>query len=408
MQTLFGNLILLENLLLAILLFFPILLILVDGFFRAFFLILSIFFVKGKENHALMAEQKELHLLILILANNEERIIGETLQIILTSIRNNPLADVAVIADNCEDETASIAGNLGAKVYIRSDNNPGKGKALSWFVANEAHELDSYDLVAIIDADTIVPDDFVQKAITLFSLESVMVVQSFIEPKIVKGFPLTILAGYSEILAQKIDDSARAYMKWSVPLKGTGMIFQTKILKLVCAELRTQVDDIELSIRLAEKRLQVHYYPALCVIDPKTNNATGLARQRGRWVRGQRDIWKLLKKKFDTRLSVMPWYLSLLHALLIKPKTALFILKILLGVIIIFWHSLTGINELMFFLIAGTIIIDILYYFVGLRFVENVKVYFQAMFNMPLFFLLWAVSYLYSFTPRQKWLRSRD
>lgn len=407
MQNWFGILMKLEDILLAILLFFPMILVLADSFFRALFLTIS-FFCKRNDNHALSAGLKTSRLLILVLANNEEKIIGETLNAILKSLGTNPLTDVAVLVDNCSDETAAISGSLGAKVYERSDNDPGKGKALSWFVSKAVDDLDSYDLVAILDADTIIPEDFFQHVQNAFSSEYVKVVQAFIEPKIAGGFPLTVLAGYSEILAQMVDDTARSCMGWSVPLKGKGMVFRTDIFKVICKGLKTQVDDIEISLRLAEKNIRIQYSHLLRVIDPNTDLMIGLARQRGRWLKGQRDIWK------KSKLNLAKWLisgfstLSLLQALLVKPKAAIFLVKALLGLIFIVWHPLTDNGIFFLTLILTSILVDILYYLIGLSYVENGKVYFFALLSAPLYFLLWLIGYLYSFTPGEKWLRARE
>ena len=67
-----------------------------------------------------------------------------------------------LIADNCTDETAAIARQLGATVIERQDTeNQGKGYALDYGIQYLA--TDPPDIVVLVDADCIVHEGAIAK-----------------------------------------------------------------------------------------------------------------------------------------------------------------------------------------------------------------------------------------------------
>jgi len=394
------------DIVLGILLLLPFLLVSFDTFFRALFLIITAKFISRQKAKNVDFVKQELSLIILVVANNEERIIGQTLQAILEAIKDAKSVTLALLADNCTDQTAQITANLGVKTYVRADSDPGKGKALSWLITDNVLAFKPYDLVAILDADTIIENNFVNQTRLAFLSADVKVVQSYIQPKVLTSNLIARLSCYSEILAQKIDDSARSYLGWSIPLKGKGMIFRTNVFQEIASKLSTQADDIEMSFCLLGAGILVHYCPNIQVIDLNTNVVSGLARQRGRWLIGQRQILKKIKNKIVRLLgSGLPAW-SVIYAMLVKPKVMVFLIRCTLA-FVVFEGDIQQHYFLLSLLLFG-VLVDILYYLIGLWFVENRWKYFGALLMAPMFFLFWLVSYFYSILPGQKWLRARE
>lgn len=388
------------------LLFFPLLLVLADTFFRGFFLVIAVFSSKQKKEKNI-GINKDLSLFILVVANNEERIIGQELQLVLDSIKCSNFVTLALLADNCTDQTIQIARDLGVNTYIRTGGDPGKGKALSWFTQKNASVLDQCDLIAILDADTIISTNFEYQVQMEFLSDDIKVVQAYVKPLHPKKNPIVILAGYSEILAQKIDDTARSKLGWSVPLKGKGAIFRTKLFQDISRELSTQVDDIEMSICLADFNVQVHYCPAIQVIDLNTEIVLGLARQRGRWLIGQRQIQEKINNKIIKLLRSGPSTWSLIHAMLVKPKIAVLFIKCALLAIALSWNIEGGYYFSLKIFLAFGILVDILYYLIGLMFVEDAWKYFAALLTAPIYLFFWLISFFYSIIAGEGWLRAR-
>jgi cellulose synthase/poly-beta-1,6-N-acetylglucosamine synthase-like glycosyltransferase len=101
--------------------------------------------------------QRELRLLVLIPAHNEERVIGRCLEAIAADRRPRDL--VTVVADHCTDATAEIARSLGAEVLERSEGEaPGRAQARQAGL-DHARALD-WDAVLMLDADSIIETGF--------------------------------------------------------------------------------------------------------------------------------------------------------------------------------------------------------------------------------------------------------
>ena len=58
---------------------------------------------------------------VLISGRNEEKVIGELVKSIKNQDYPSELIDVFVIADNCTDNTAEVAREAGAEVFVRND-----------------------------------------------------------------------------------------------------------------------------------------------------------------------------------------------------------------------------------------------------------------------------------------------
>ena len=84
------------------------------------------------KNHKFMA---------IIPAHNEEAVIGNLISSLKNQDYSKEFYDIYVVADNCDDNTAMIAEDLGAIVYKRfDDSEKTKGAALRWFLNQKIEE----------------------------------------------------------------------------------------------------------------------------------------------------------------------------------------------------------------------------------------------------------------------------
>lgn len=104
-------------------------------------------------------------LTVVIPAHNEESTLPTTLTAIFGQSR---IPDrVVVVADNCDDGTAQIAGRAGCTVLETSGNRGRKAGALNFAFAQLLPGMDSRDMVLVMDADTRLSQDFIKESIRI-------------------------------------------------------------------------------------------------------------------------------------------------------------------------------------------------------------------------------------------------
>ena len=117
------------------------------------------------EKYQIPLTDNPLHIVVLIPAWNEEASIRSSVESILNQTRRPD--KVIVVPNNTTDKTALQAIYGGASVlWMAGKNDKKKAGALNFALNNLTEELDSYphSAVMVMDADTIVDDDFLEKA----------------------------------------------------------------------------------------------------------------------------------------------------------------------------------------------------------------------------------------------------
>lgn len=103
---------------------------------------------------------------VLIPAHDEESSLPSTLSSLLAQTHRPD--EIVVIADNCRDNTASIARSFGATVLVTENNRERKAGALNQaFVVLSSYLADN-DVLIVFDADTRADAGFVSEVITQF------------------------------------------------------------------------------------------------------------------------------------------------------------------------------------------------------------------------------------------------
>ena len=100
--------------------------------------------------------------LVVIPAHDEESGIAATVRSCLSLEYPEGLFEVLVIADNCSDDTATIARQQGATVVERQDpDKKSKGHAIKFLIdrLQESGQFAELDALVVIDADTTVSPD---------------------------------------------------------------------------------------------------------------------------------------------------------------------------------------------------------------------------------------------------------
>jgi len=397
-----------------LILFIPLLLLLLlDSLLRAWFVLVNLWpgpipsTIPDSTacNLAVIPDSTACNLAVVIPAHDEAVVIGETVARLRQWV---PAEAMFVIADNCTDDTAAVARRAGARAWERRDQfERGKGAALRWFFSTAQVDLQPFDGLAIFDADSWVDEQFLRYASTMMA-QGTDVIQGLVQP--ISGGALTAdLAAYSELISQYIDDTARTRLGWPGPMRGTGMVFRRDVFQTLLPHLRTKLEDAELSLLLAAGNRQVSFVRQAVIRDPKPSNVQGVASQRARWLQGQREVWRyhgrlISRMVWSGRLSLI----SLLLAILFKPKTFIFALKgAFFGLFLTLPGLTTGLRWGLVGISGLALGLDLIYYIAGLWFVETPGRYARALALSPFYLVMWLWSLALSVISRQPWLKVR-
>lgn len=254
-----------------------------------YFFGVSIFgWIKKREGSAAGCLPKKKFALI-IAAHNEETVIGHVIDSLNHQNYPRSLYDIFVVADNCTDRTAEIAGNHGAWVFVRqNDLERGKGYALEWMFAKIYEMQDRYDVISVFDADNVISSNYLLE-MNRQLCKGHKVVQGYIDSK--NPFDSWITCSYSIAfwLANRIFQLPRYYLGLSCGLCGTGFCIDIDVLRKIGWGATCLTEDLEFTMKLALHGMKVAWAHEAVVYDEKPLTLKQSWRQRKRWMQGHAD-----------------------------------------------------------------------------------------------------------------------
>ncbi len=224
---------------------------------------------------------------VLVPAHNEASGIKETLHSLLPQLGQNDR--LLVVADNCEDNTAEVARNLGAEVIERFDaEQRGKGYALDYGI--QYLSQNPKDILMIVDADCIVEVGGIQK-IARYAVKHNRPVQALYLMYRQPGAALkAAVAEFAWTVKNWVRPLGFANLGLPCQLMGTGMAFPWEVLDKMDLANGHIVEDMKLGVDLAAIG-----YPPLFYPDAKVSSYFPLATdtQKGqskRWEHGHLSV----------------------------------------------------------------------------------------------------------------------
>jgi cellulose synthase/poly-beta-1,6-N-acetylglucosamine synthase-like glycosyltransferase len=212
---------------------------------------------------------------------------GENLLPTLTDIRLQlgPHDRLIVIADNCTDNTAEIAGSAGATVLVRTDPlKRGKGYALSFAI--EQLSKDPPDYVIFIDADCRL-DHTVLGRLRDACGSSRRPVQACYLMKQPEGTPLDHrLAEFTWLIRNYVRPLGLRALGLPTQLMGSGMIFPWPVIASAPLASADIVEDLNLGLDLAAAGHPPIFLPDVAITSSFAASEAGRTSQRERWIFG--------------------------------------------------------------------------------------------------------------------------
>jgi cellulose synthase/poly-beta-1,6-N-acetylglucosamine synthase-like glycosyltransferase len=222
-------------------------------------------------------------LAMLIPAHNESSGVIATLQCLKPQLQAGDR--ILLVADNCADDTASIARAEGVEVIERTNlDQRGKGYALDFGMRHLANEPP--EVVVIVDADCIVEAGSLERLARTCLASNRPVQALYLMQSPTEAGLKTKVAEF----AWAVKDWARplGYLRLGLPcqLMGTGMAFPWALLQ--SAELATGhiVEDLKLGLDFANVGKAPLFCPEALVTSTFPINNEGVQSQRTRWEHG--------------------------------------------------------------------------------------------------------------------------
>jgi 1,2-diacylglycerol 3-beta-glucosyltransferase len=230
-------------------------------------------------------------LVYLVPAHDEEMLIGRAVRSLLGQDYPRELLTVAVIADNCTDQTAELAREAGAMVLERqSETERGKGHAIAW--ALRTLPLQRWAAVVIVDADTILDPGYSAELMRFAPLEH-KAVQSFDGMSNEFENWLTRLAGLLTRSRYGIAMQLKVRAGLNVPLTGDGTVLGTALLREEPWRVETITEGWELYARYTLRGRKIHYAGGAKLYAQETRSLRQSRTQRERWTAGRFAVLRL-------------------------------------------------------------------------------------------------------------------
>ncbi|WP_079227996.1 glycosyltransferase family 2 protein [Pseudomonas putida] len=226
---------------------------------------------------------KRARVAVLVPAHNEATLIASTLASIRPQLREGD--QLLVVADNCTDQTASLARAAGAQVVERQDQQRrGKGYALDFGVQHLRQSPP--DVLIIIDADCQVGADVLEQ-LARCCVDSGRPAQALYLMHAPAGAGLKVqVAAFAWRVKNLVRPRGWARAGLPCQLMGAGMAFTWQDLSAVNLATGHLVEDLKLGLECAALGKPPLFCPEAVVNSHFPTSQEGLSIQRKRWEHG--------------------------------------------------------------------------------------------------------------------------
>ena len=303
--------------------------------FYLYQLVISLFsFVKLKEKPYVVNKQ---HKFIIILpAHNEEAVIGNLISSLKELDYPKDLYDIAVIVDNCTDNTEKIAKEMGAKIYIRNETDPSKktkGYAMQEYLNTLLADSNmDYDAFCVFDADNIVDKNFLT-VMNKHLCQGEEVVQGYRDIK--NPTDSWISAGYAIFywMMNRFYHLARYNAGLSPLINGTGFMVKFDVIRDTGWNTNTLTEDIEFSLKTIIQGKKLGWaVDAICYDEQPVTFGPSWS-QRSRWTMGHIQCLKEYTGELAKAASENKTLMNLDGLLYMVGSIPMFIISLILLVI---------------------------------------------------------------------------
>lgn len=268
---------------------------------------------------------------VIVPAHNEAACIARTLDSLQALNWPREKFRLIVVADNCTDETAEIARQQGATVWVRNDAAlRGKGYALHYAYERSAKAAFA-NAVVVVDADSEASSNLLA-AFAMRLGQGAEAVQSDYGVLNQQSSWRTRLMTLALVLINRLRRRGRDALGFSAGLAGNGMCFTHALLQRVPHQAYSIAEDLEYGIHLGLAGTRVWFAGEAGVRGEMVSGAVASGSQRQRWEGGrlqmlQRYCALLLKRALQGNVLAF----DLAMDLLIPPLSTLLLITVALA-----------------------------------------------------------------------------
>ena len=277
---------------------------------------------------------------VLIAARNESMVIGNLIRSIQNQTYPGKLVDIFVVADNCTDDTAGIARQLGAKVYERFNKQEvGKGYALDFAFRRIAQDYgnDYYDAFFVFDADNLLDPHYIDEMNAVFS-QGYQIITSYRNSK--NYATNWITAGYSLwfLREAKYLNNARMMLGTNCAISGTGFMISSKIVQKYGGwKFHLLTEDIEFSVVNALEGERIGYCGTAVLYDEQPTTFQQSWVQRLRWSKGFYQVFGKYGQALVKRIFKEHDFSSYDMTMTIAPALFVSLFSVLINSLALLW-----------------------------------------------------------------------
>lgn len=285
---------------------------------------------------------------VLVPAHNESSHLLPTLQCLRTQLQ--PGDRLLVIADNCSDDTATVARKVGATVVERQDaDRRGKGYALAFGV--DALREDPPEVVVVVDADCTVSDGAIAQ-VAARSQETACPVQMLYLMQAPPGAGLRIrILGFAWLVKNQVRPTGAYRLGGACHLMGTGMAIPWALMSTARLATGHIAEDMKLGVDMALAGYPTQFFRDAQVRSVFPVDDSVAYAQKSRWEHGHlRTLTEELPRLLIAALRTGRLSLLVLAMDLLIPPLALYFLMlaglvplgVLCGLLGPAWHPLAA------------------------------------------------------------------
>ena len=220
---------------------------------------------------------------VLIPAHNESAGLLPTLADVKTQLRNTDR--IVVVADNCTDDTSTVAAGAGSEVVERKE--PGKmGKGFAIARGLQYLAADPPDILIVIDADCRLAHDTLDKLAAACAFSGRPVQGNYIMAAPANAPIGMRVAEFAHLVKDTVRPLGLKALGLPCQLMGTGMAFPWKVIRSVDVASGLLIEDLKLGLDLALAGYPPEFCPSATLMSEFPSSSQGIQSQRLRWERG--------------------------------------------------------------------------------------------------------------------------